>query len=55
VKISEKLKHLFHRKPPTAEELAVRAQAEAASAQMSIEKGNADIVTQENRFNPPPF
>ncbi len=53
MKISEKIKRLFGRKPPTQEELAVRAGADAASAQLSIERGNADIVTRADRFNPP--
>ena len=54
MKISEKIKRLFGREPPTEEELAARANADAASAQMSIERGNADIATQTDRFNVPP-
>jgi transcriptional regulator with XRE-family HTH domain len=54
MKISEKIKRLFRREPPTAEELAARAGADAASAQRSIERGNADIATRTDRFNPPP-
>jgi hypothetical protein len=55
MKISKKLKHLFRRKTPTAEELAVRAQSDAASAQISIERGTADNATQADRYSPPPF
>ena len=55
MKFSEKLKHLFRRKTPTAEELAVRAQADAASAEVSIARGEADNATQAARYSPPPF
>ena len=55
MKISEKLKNLFRRKPPTAEELALRAQAKAASAEVSIQRGEVDIATQADRLSPPPF
>jgi hypothetical protein len=55
MKISEKLKHPFRRKTLTKEELALRAQADAASAQMSIERGTIENLTQADRYSPPPF
>ena len=53
MKISQKLKHLFRRKTPTAEELALRAQSDAASAQISIERGTVENATQADRYSPP--
>ena len=51
MKISEKIKHLFRRQPPTQEQLAARAEAEARA---SIERGKADIATEASRFSVPP-
>lgn len=54
MKIREKIKHPFRRQPPTAEELAAHAEAEAAREQISSERGKADVATQATRFVPPP-
>jgi hypothetical protein len=43
MKISDKIKNLFQRRPPTAEELAARAEAKSERAQMKT-----DVATRRN-------
>jgi hypothetical protein len=43
MKISDKIKNLFQRRPPTAEELAARAEAKSELARMKT-----DVATRRN-------
>jgi hypothetical protein len=54
MKISEKIKHVFRRRPPTEADLAARAEADVARAQKSIDRGNADVASQAGRTSVPP-
>jgi hypothetical protein len=54
VRISERIKSLFRREPPTAEELAARAEAERMRAQ--IRENEAMLTPQvEERMDSGPF
>jgi len=54
MRISEKIKHPFRRHPRTAEQVAARAEAEAAREQLITERGKADVATQITRNTIPP-
>lgn len=45
VKISEKIKRLLRREPPTEEELEARAEAAALRAQRGADAGEAELLT----------
>jgi hypothetical protein len=45
MKISDKIKRLFHREPPTEEELAARAEAAALRDQQASDAGEAELLT----------
>ncbi|MGZ4332820.1 MAG: hypothetical protein ACXVRK_04800 [Gaiellaceae bacterium] len=57
MKISERIKSLFRRQPPTAEELAARAEAESARDQIreseAVVKPQVDARLGGGDFTPP--
>ena len=47
LKISEKIKRLFHREPPTEGELEARAEAAASRAERAANVGEAELLTRK--------
>jgi hypothetical protein len=47
MKISEKIKRLFHREPPTEGELEARAEAAASRAERAADLGEAELLTRK--------
>jgi hypothetical protein len=47
MKISEKIKRLFHREPPTEGELEARAEAAASRAERAANVGEAELLTRK--------
>ena len=47
MKISEKIKRLFHRDPPTEGELEARAEAAASRVERAADLGEAELLTRK--------
>jgi hypothetical protein len=47
MKISEKIKRLFHREQPTEGEIEARAEAAAARSERAADLGEAELLTRK--------